>query len=490
MDIILERRTTFIFAGIITSIAFLFCAAIDPLISFVAACGLFIFLLSLYFKEKVFFAFIFLYPLIPSYFAFDLGGSLPLLTVSRLLFIYVVLFDFIFNRDKFRKIKEMNLDKEIKILSFSVAFLVLNYMLNYFTYPNGESIKILSSFFLEGVLLGVYVFFRAGNRGDVEKAVKCFLFAAFFIGLTGIVEFLLKVNLFSYLDIVKSSRQLFTSDVYSRLGESRIEGPFGHPLAYCNYLLMAIPMGIYEWQISKEIKVKTGYFGLTLVLLVNFLLTLSRGPMLALIAGLLVFFAFTDTRSKQILFMLGTALAGLLLVGMAARAVPWFIRNFFQSLLDSVFMKNTANGFGDDSNASEYRLYLFNLAKKLVTDKYIWFGRGISFFRLNAVYDWVPGRSTIHETRITSVDNFYILKYIEMGLTGVISTLMLIFSLIYSCIAGLAKSLKKEFNLCFLFIYVSYFISLFTVDEIGTLRFLLIITGILMANLSLRQEEE
>jgi len=487
MDIILKRRITLIFTGIIISIAFLFCTANYPLICFAAVSSLLILLISLYFKEKVFFAFVFLYPLIPRYFAFDLGGAMPLITVGRLLIIYVFIFDLVFNRDKFRKTKKILFSKDLKIALYSIAFLVFTFMLNYFTYPNVESFKIFISFLLENVLVGVYFFLRAGSCKDVEKAVKCLLFASFIIAMTGIIEFTLRVNVFSFLDIVKTNRQLLSSDVYSRLGENRIEGPFGHPLAYCNFLLMVIPMGIYEWQISKEIKVKTAYFFITLVLLMNFFLTLSRGPMLALIIGMLFYFILTNKRSKQIIFLLAITFSGVLLIGIIAGAVPSFVKNFLLSLLDSILMRNSVSGFGDNANASLYRLYLFDLAKKLVSDNYIWLGRGLSFFRMNEVYDWVPGISNTREIRIVSVDNYYILKYIEMGLTGIISTLIFIFSLIYLCIVNFTKTENKEFMLCFLFIFISYFISLFTVDEIGTFKFIWIITGMVTAKMSLNQ---
>jgi hypothetical protein len=425
--------------------------------------------------------------LVPRYFAFDLGAALPLVTIGRLLLIYTLLFELIFNRNKFRKIKRIHLSNEIKIISFSIVFLLFTFIQNCFTYPDTESFKIFISFLVEEVLLGVYFFFRAGSVEDVEKAVKCFLFAAFFIAITGIFEFILKVNLFSFLDIVKTNRQLLSSDVYARLGENRVEGPFGHPLAYCNFLLMAIPMGIYEWQTSKETKVKTAYFAITLILFINVFLTLSRGPMLALIIGMVFYFIFTNKRSKQILFMLAITSSGVLLIGIIARALPGFIRYFFISLLDSVLMRNSVSGFGDNANASSYRLYLFDLAKKLVSYNYIWLGRGMSFFRTNEVYDWVPGISNTREIRIVSIDNYYILKYIEMGLLGIFSTLIFIFSLIYSCIVNFSRTINREFILCFLFIFISYFISLFTVDEIGTFRFLWIITGILTAKISLSQ---
>jgi hypothetical protein len=484
MDIILKRRTISTFIGVVlSSIAFLYCAANYPSISLAAACCLLVFFMTLCFKEKVFLAFIFLYPFIPSYLAFDLGGAFPLVKISRLVVIYVILFDLIFNRDKFRKFKEITLSKDIKIIIFSILFLLFTLIQNFLAYPDAESFKILISFISEEVLLSVYIFFRAAGNGDVDKTVKCFISAAFFIAIMGIFEFLLRVNMFSFFDIVKTNRQLLSSDVYARLGENRIEGPFGHPLAYCNFLLMTIPLGIYEWQTSKEIKVKTVYFAITLLLLLNLFLTLSRGPILAFIIGASIYFICTNRRSKQIIFMLASVFSGVLLIGLITRALPGFIRNFLVSVLDSVLMRNTVSGFGANADASTYRLYLFDFAKKLVGDDYIWIGRGISFFRLNEVYDSVPGM--YGKTQITSVDNYYILKYIEMGLMGIFSTFVFIFSLIYSCIINFLKAINREFALCFLFIIISYFISLFTVDEIGTFRFMWIITGILAAKISL-----
>jgi len=489
MNIILDRRVTSILSGVIISIIFLFFAANYPLICCVVLCGVLILLASLYFKDRVFFSFIFLYPLIPNYFAFDLGGSLPLVTIGRLFLIYVVIFDLIFNRDKFRKIKIERFSNEAKIIVFSTVFLIFAFIQNTFTYPNVESFKILISFLLENVLIGVYIFFRAGSCDDIEKTIKCFLFSAFVIAITGIVEFLLNVNFFSYLDIVKSSRQLLSSDAYARLGENRVEGPFGHPLAYCNFLLIAIPLGIYEWQISLNKKVKTGFFLITFILLINFFLTLSRGPMLAFIIGTIFYFILASKRSKQIIFMLVTVLSGGLIIGLIARVLPGFVRNFLISLLDSVFMRGSSDGFGANSNAATYRLYLFQLAKKLVADDFIWLGRGMSFFRMNEVYDWVPGISTTREIRIVSIDNYYILKYIEMGLMGIISTLIFIFSLIYTCLVNFFNRVNKEFFSCFMFVFISYFISLFTVDDIGTFRFIWIVTGILVARTSSKQEE-
>ncbi len=488
MDIILKRRAIILTAGILAFVAFLYIAAINPIVSVGISFGLLIILTTIYFKEKMFFAFIFLYPLVPTYFAFDIGGALPLLTAGRLLLIYVILLDLTLNRDKFRNIKNKLFKNEIKVITFSILFLAFSYIMNYFTYPNIESLKILISFIMENVLLTIYVFFRISSSEDIEKAIKCFLFSSLFIAVLGILEFFLDINVFSFLDIVKSSRQLLSSSVYQRLGESRIEGPFGHPLAYCNFLLMAIPMGVYKWQVSSSIKIKAAYFAVILVLLANFLFTLSRGPMLALIVGIFFYFVFSNKRSKQVLFMIGGTLLILLILGIVSGALPGFVRNFFRSLLDSVMMKGSGGGFGANSNASSYRLYLFDLAKKLVTDQYILTGRGMSFFRLNEVYDWVPGISNTREIRIVSVDNYYILKYIEMGFVGLLSTLTFIYSLIYSNIRNIFRTLNKEFNLCFMFIFISYFVALFTVDEIGTFKFLWVVVGIAAAKLSLDKE--
>ncbi|HEX2945835.1 MAG TPA: O-antigen ligase family protein [Clostridia bacterium] len=485
MELILKNRTILIFTGLIACISFLISAANYPLLSLVAAFGMLVFLISLRFKEKVFFAFIFLYPLLPSYFAFDPGGSFPLLTIGRLLLVYAILFDLVFNREKFRRIKEVSFGNGLKLLLFSIVLLLLSFILNYLSYPSVESFKIIVSFLLENIMIGVYIFLRAGDGADVDRAVKCFLFAALVIAFIGIVEFLSGTNLFSRLDIVKSGRQLLSSASYQRLGRNRIEGPFGHPLAFCNFLLMAIPIGIYKWRTSKSTKVKTAYFGVILLLLVNFFLTLSRGPMLALVIGLILYFIFSGKRTKQVLFMLGVLFVGALVAGLAARALPGFVRNFFMAIFDAVMMRDSGGSFGANGNASVYRLYLFDLARKLVGGGQIWVGRGMSFFRLNEVYDWVPGISNTREIRIVSIDNYYILKYIEMGLAGLISTLAFISGLVYSCIKGFFRTLDREFNLCFLFIFISYFVSLFTVDEIGTLKYLWLVAGIAAAKISM-----
>jgi hypothetical protein len=339
---------------------------------------------------------------------------------------------------------------------------------------------------MEDLLIGFYVFLKIGEHRDFDRVIKCLLFAALFIAVFGVIQFIFSINIFSYLDIVKSSRQLFSSASNQRLGMRRIEGPFGHSLALCNFLLMIIPLGIYKWRISKSIKVKTGYLALIILLFVNLILSLSRGPMLSFAFGLLFYFALTDKRTKQIIFMLLSLLIGLLAVAKFVGAMPGFIRNYLVSILDSVLMRNTSIAeFGSNSNASTYRLYLFDLAKKLVTDKFFWIGRGTSFFRLNEVYDWVPGMSTTSEIRVTSVDNYYILKYIEMGFSGLFSTLLFIFSLIYASISNFKKSINKGFAASCIFIFLSYFISLFTVDELGTLKFLWIVLGIFAAKLSL-----
>lgn len=467
-----KSRATAILACVIIFTAFFISVFCSPLIGLALSISLAVFMVSIFNKEKILYAFAFLYPLLPKGLAVDIGSSLPLITASRVLILYVVFFELCFNRGSFKDVKKKLYSSKFNLI-FALYFLTC--IINYFVYANVESFKIMISIAIEYIFVTFFIYFRISSNEEAEKFLDALLLSAFLIGISGIVEFFFGNSVFRFLNIVKTDRILMTGEGAVRLGVRRVEGPFGHPLAYCNFLLLIIPFALYKVLQFKEKRVKN-LIVLT-VLVINFILTLSRGPMLAFLGGFAVFFLFANKKEKIIIAVGSFFSFELLGVAAVSGVLPLFLRNFFISVVDAVFMTNTVSNFGGNRYAHQYRLYLFELAGKLVSGNKLFWGNGMGYFRLNQVFDYVPFISTTKPILIRSIDNHYLLKYIEMGLSGLVMTILIALAPIVSCIKSIRNSEHRYFYLCVLFSIAAYFINLFTVDEVSTLRFYWIIIG-------------
>lgn len=177
----------------------------------------------------------------------------------------------------------------------------------------------------------------------------------------------------------------------------------------------------------------------------------------------------------------GAVLALVMAVGMASGILPSFIKNFIISVFDSVLMRNSVANFGGNPYPHLYRLFFFTLAKKFVFEHTLTsmlIGRGISFIFIHEIYEFIPVFNSV--IRLNTIDNHFLVKLIDVGLLGLLVELVVLLKMVHLCIRKIRRSINREFYAFILFLTSTYYTCLFTVAELGTMKFFWIIIGMVL----------
>lgn len=253
-------------------------------------------------NKKFILFFMAFYPVLPDYFAIELGGGLPLLKASRILLL-ILLLCVCFRNKKIKLIR-----KPLKaaglywplIIYFAARILANGY------YVSSLSAAINTEFtvIVEQLLLLVLICQIIQDQEDVYLCVKTIVDASGIIAVISIINVLIGSNLFYSLNTV-SRNVLMVSTV--RMGIIRAEATFGHPVYYAMYCALIIPLALYMWQ--NERRMWNGcILGLNIVAA---FLTESRGTIVVLLALLLVFILITDKKTRNKILCAGCVIACL-----------------------------------------------------------------------------------------------------------------------------------------------------------------------------------
>lgn len=288
-------------------------------------------------NKKFILFFMAFYPVLPDYFAIELGGGLPLLKASRILLL-ILLLCVCFRNKKIKLIR-----KPLKaaglywplIIYFAARILANGY------YVSSLSAAINTEFtvIVEQLLLLVLICQIIQDQEDVYLCVKTIVDASGIIAVISIINVLIGSNLFYSLNTV-SRNVLMVSTV--RMGIIRAEATFGHPVYYAMYCALIIPLALYMWQ--NERRMWNGcILGLNIVAA---FLTESRGTIVVLLALLLVFILITDKKTRNKILCAGCVIACL--VFLISVTVPT-VSQQFTNIIKSVIIAFIRKSFTDNT---------------------------------------------------------------------------------------------------------------------------------------------
>lgn len=193
-------------------------------------------------------------------------------------------------------------------------------------------------------------------------------------------------------------------------GFPRVHSTFLEPLLMANFLLIPIFLMVSLW-LKKQIKAKV-FIPLLIILLVVFILTISRGAYLALlVAGIfLVIFAFKEIFQwrRILLLLLILAISGLVAFGMIRVAGKQALANFMEQG-ETVVKKPEEQGF-----STAHRLMTFKIAFQAFKEHPV-FGIGPGNF--GSYYDNYPMES-LPKVEYQTVNNQYLEVLAENGILG------------------------------------------------------------------------
>ena len=230
-------------------------------------------------NKKFILFFMAFYPVLPDYFAIELGGGLPLLKASRILLLILMLC-VCFHNKKIHLIRQ-----PLKVTGlywplfiYFAARILAN---GYYAPSLSAAINTEFTVIVEQLLLIVMICQVVRSREDVHLCVKTIVNASGVVAIISIINVLIGSNLFYNLNTV-SRNVLMVSTV--RMGIIRAEATFGHPVYYAMYCALIIPLALYVWQNEKNAW-NSCVLGLNVIAA---FLTESRGTIVVLLALFLV----------------------------------------------------------------------------------------------------------------------------------------------------------------------------------------------------------
>jgi hypothetical protein len=380
-----------------------------------------LFLLKIDYKKGISVA-VFLLILMPRDLVVQLGGGLPSLTGFRGIIIVLIFFS-LFIRNftiKWQKMPILNLLILVLIAQVISLFNALNF---------AKALDGLLVFFIEILLF--YVILLKGIRDEetLNSIIYSMVLATIVIALIGFVERYTQFNPVDYISYSDHSR-------FDPRNAGAIYSTFSHPIHFGTALAMGWPICLYMWdRETKRVKKKL-LFVCLLFILVDLYFSGSRGPWLSFIGAtiILILFGFPRIKAKVAVIMILIALVLILRPG---------IYNSIYGLSSSTFDQYTPEG-----TSFYYRLELYKKAYSEISKSpgRFAFGYGDGAAHLIDMREEVSYGSG-RERDFWSWDSEFALILLQGGFVGLITNLILYFSVLFYLIRGFKAADKKHKSL-------------------------------------------
>lgn len=405
--------------------------------------------------------------LMPQYFGIHIGFDFTCTRVGNVL----ILAYFLLNPKLFTHFLRMIVRCKLTI-PFALYLFVAGY-----TMVLRADINAFFMVFLEILTLYMLIYAIRYCVG-VKKAIQWAVYSGYFFGFLGLVDYVLGQSLMlKFLKTVPTT----VSNVY-RSGQYRIMGPCGHPLGYGLYMILLIPLASIDFEKKEVFLFKRPL--LLMLLFINVFLTGSRSTLGIVVLECFLILLFSNAKNvkKTLLCLLaGIFMLGIFVVLFYNTGIGRYVLMQIASLIDQIFGTQYAAMFGAETvrleDSEEYRKML----PKIFTLDWLnpLIGRGVSR-SFSAEIDGVF---------IQSIDNYYVSQYIKYAYPGLISYILIIISTLIGMIAGIIKH-KSVIMKMTLVGTVCYFLNLWWVDALQTLKYEYIIIAIFYASYMVLEDKK
>lgn len=312
-----------------------------------------------------------------------------------------------------------------------------------------------------------------GYKRTIRWSIGC----AYGLSIYGLVEFVYGRSLFlQFLRTVPTP----VRNTY-RSGHYRIMGPCGHPLGYGLLLLLFIAIACIDIEKDDIFLFKRPV--LISLLLMNVFLTGSRSTLGIAVVEMLfiVLMSKRENIRKSVFYLLMFIflLSAFLLV-FYKTGIGRYILMQITSVLDQILGTEYSALFGADietlNNSEEYRKYLPRIFTLDWLNPLI--GRGVKR-GFGAEFDG---------TYIHSVDNYYICQYIKYAYPGLITYVAFVITSFAVMVRSIIKYKSAVCKLMFI-ATVCYYVNLWWLDALQTLKYEYIIIAIFYSFLLQKRDE-
>ena len=204
---------------------------------------------------------------LPDYYGIDFSESLPVVTVTRIMFIVFYIYAIV-NRKKnitVGKIHIKSLPKQYLLLFGYFSFRLLSNL--YYVTTYSDAIKTIFEIIFEQLLLLIAIYMIDPSKEEIITLTKTVVWTAFAFFILGISESLFSIRPFDQLYTISRS---MLNQHFIRLGLLRSTTTLGLPGFYGNMCLLMFPLITYLLFLTKQKRYM-------LVLLFDFLAMLHSG---------------------------------------------------------------------------------------------------------------------------------------------------------------------------------------------------------------------
>lgn len=434
-------------------------------------------------SHRLFWHFVFLIPLLPPFLAFK-GGGLPFINGFRLMLVVFIFDQLVLKRRIPEFINAIKQDRfKIIVLiyglcTFASGFYQFTIARDTGAFIGSLAILVEKILFYYLIIINVKIHVqKLGVKDFLKKFLHIICAGSFVLAFFGIIEFLTNYNVFQLLDISNSEDLKYKE--YIRSGQIRVSSSFAHTLGYGLFLLIVIPISFYQLKMSQTKKIKFFYSILSLLLIVNLFMTLSRSVMLAGVICLVTSFFLVNFKQKLKLFLIAIYfLVPILLLSLSSYGnnilVISTIGTNIKALSDSFLGTSLVENFGANEEPFSYREQLIDYAFAVKGEESV-FGKGIGFIETEPIEMYIPELNPFAPTVSKSVDNFYLLIKLEQGWIGLVATILLF---VVVLLTMLRFKNNNPFNFFILIAFIGYIFELTMVADLDTIKYFWLFLGV------------
>lgn len=188
---------------------------------------------------------------LPDYYGVEIGSSLPLITVSRIMYVIFYIYAFI-NRRRNIDIRRIDLKALPKPLYCIIGYFALRIISNfYYVSVYGQAIKTIFLIIFEQLFLLAAIFVLVPTKEEIQTLIKTIVWTSTVLFGLGTLESLTNARVFDALYTV--SRYML-NEKYTRLGLLRATTTMGLPGFYGNMCILVLPLILYLYEMSRKRK--------------------------------------------------------------------------------------------------------------------------------------------------------------------------------------------------------------------------------------------
>ena len=304
-------------------------------------------------KKKYLYLFVPCMLFLPSYYGIEINSSLPLITVTRMMFVVFYLYAFI-NKRRTLDIKNIHWSIIPRHYLLIGGYFIFRTVANlYYIFTYSQAIKTIFFMFFEQFLFLVALYLLAPTKQELNTLIKVIVSVATVFFVIGILESLTFIRPFDALYTV--SRHVM-NEHYIRLGLLRATTTFGMPGMFGNMCLLVLPLILYLFNLHQQKRYLIS-IGLCILAIIH---SGSRADILSLIILMLIYFiyvlrdkAFRLLFAKRTLIILSSLLIFSTLASIANPYYKFFYVGTAKSILNEVGFDFDIDSDAPDSN-TEY----------------------------------------------------------------------------------------------------------------------------------------